>query len=268
VSSASNTQTTPASPRIINWMSVAALISFIAELAMLATHKATLHKPPPISELILSLLTLFLGAGAVIYRIRDRQNIILGRWLGGICMTLGLIVFAVQSVSIHKAQESIQFQHMRDIAKACIAYARAHDGNYPAHLLVLIRDGRIKPADLSDPTNGLVAIKLPPQWNKLSTKEQEFFIHHEGSDFRYAGQGLTLAAGGRITPNIRKIILLFRNSQEPINSGPIAFADGKVRYFSGLQMIKVLHRCNIARKEIGLPPLSFDQPDQTTPDRK
>ena len=242
---------------------MAALVSFIAELAMLATHKATLHKPPPISELILSLMTLFLGAGAVIYRIRDRQNIILGRWLGGICMTLGMIVFAVQSVSIHKAQETIEFQHMRDIAKACVSYARAHDGNYPAHLAVLVRDGRIKLADLSDPTNGLVALKLPPGWKKLGAKELDMVIRRN-SDFRYAGRGLTLSADGRVTPNIKKIILLFKNSQEQINAGPIAFADGRVRYFDGLQMIKVLRRCNIARKEIGLPPLSFDLPNQTT----
>ncbi len=259
--------TTEMPPRIINWMSVAALISFIAELAMLATHKVTLHKPPPISELILSLLTLFLGAGAVIYRIRDRQNIILGRWLGGICMTLGMLVFAVQSVSIHKAQETLQFRHMRDIARACLSYARAHDGNYPENLAVLVRDGRIRVADLSDPTNGLVPLTLPPQWRKIKTGEFDLIIRRN-SDFRYAGRGLTLAAGGRVTPDIKKIIVLFRNAQEQINAGPLAFADGSVKYFDGLQMIKALQRCNIARKDIGLPPLSFDQPDEPAPSRK
>ena len=255
-----STSTPQQTPRVINWVSVAALISFIAELALLATHKATLHKPPPIGELLLSLLTLFLGAWAVIYRIRDRQNIILGRWLGGICMTLGMIVFAVQSVSIHKAQETLEFRHMQKIAEACISYARAHDGAYPAHLAVLVRDGRIKVSDLSDPTNGLVALKLPAGWRKLPARELDMVIRRN-SDFRYAGQGLSLAAGGRITKHLKNIIVLFKNTQEEINAGPIAFADGKVHYFTGLQMIKGLHRCNQARKDLGLPPLSFDLPN-------
>ena len=257
-----STSTPEPGPRVINWMSVAALLSFIAELLMLASHKPTLHKPPPITELILSLLTLFLGAGAVIYRIRDRQNIILGRWLGGTCMTLGMIVFAVQSVSIHKAQETLETRQMQKIARACISYARAHDGAYPLHLGVLVSDGRIKASDLSDPTNGLVPLKLPAGWKKLPAKELNLIIRRN-SDFRYAGQGLTLAAGERITKNMKSIIILFKNTQEEINSGPLAFADGSVRYFTGLQMIKALHRCNVARERLGLPPLNFDLPNRS-----
>ncbi len=249
------------SPRIINWMSVAALVCFIAELALLATHKATLHHPPPISELVLSLLTLFLGAGGLIYRIRERQNIILGRWLGGICMTLGMMVFAIQSVNVHKDQETLEFKRMGDIARASINYARAHDGNFPAHLAVLVRDGRIKITDLSDPTNGLVPLQLPPTWKNLSARELDMVIRRN-SDFRYAGRGLSLSADGRITPDLKKIILLFKNSQEEISAGPVAFADGKVHYFGGRAMIKVLARCNVARGEIGLPQLSFDLPDR------
>jgi hypothetical protein len=246
----------PAGSRPVNWYSVAAVVCLIGEAILLSQAKPATEAPPPVSVLILSLMTLFLGAGAIIYRIQDKQHWLLGRWLGIAAMTAGMLIFAVQSVALHKAREVSQFRHISAIGNACLEYAARHDGHFPPNLLTLLNDKLITVRDLSDPTNALAPITLPANWNHVKRSVQIAAINRN-SDYRYVGSDLTLpnsAARGKL---LGSIIILFRNTQTMTKGGPLGFADGHVTYFASGQLNDVIAKCNKARKKLGLPAMSF-----------
>ena len=171
-------------------------------------------------------------------------------------MTGGMLLFAVQAVALHKAQEVSQFRHMSAIGNACLAYAGRHEGHFPPNILTLLNDKLISVRQLSDPTNALAPITLPPNWKHVKRRVQIAAINRN-SDYRYVGWDLILpnsAAKGKL---LGSIIILFRNTQTMTTSGPLGFADGHVAYYASGQLIKVLAACNKARKKFGLPPMSF-----------
>ncbi len=242
--------------RGVNWFSVAAVICLIGEAILLSQAKPAAEAPPPISVLILSLLTLFLGAGAIIYRIQEKQHWLFGRWLGVAAMTAGMLLFAVQAVALHKAREVSQFRHMSAIGNACLMYAGRHDGHFPPNLLTLLNDKLITVRTLSDPTNALSPITLPTNWQHVKRSVQIAAINRN-SDYRYIGSDLVLpnsAAKGKL---LGSIIILFRNTQTMTKGGPLGFADGHVAYYAPSQLNNVLAACNQARKNLDLPPMSF-----------
>ena len=243
-------------PRSVNWFSVAAVLCLVGEAILLAHAKPANEAPPPVSVLILSLMTLFLGAGAIIYRIQEKQHWLLGRWLGIAAMTAGMLIFAVQAVALHKAREVSQFRHMSAIGNACLTYAGRHAGHFPPNILTLLNDKLITVRQLSDPTNALAPITLPANWKQVKRSVQIAAINRN-SDYRYVGSDIILpnsAAKGKL---LGSIIILFRNTQTMTKGGPLGFADGHVAYYASGQLIKVLAACNKARKKLGLPPMSF-----------
>ncbi len=248
--------------RPVNWFSVAAVICLIGEAILLLHAKPATEAPPPVSVLILSLMTLFLGAGAIIYRIQEKQNWLFGRWLGIAAMTAGMLIFAVQSVALHKAREVSQFRHISAIGNACLEYAGRHQGHFPPNLLTLLNAKLITVRDLSDPTNALAPIMLPSNWDHVKRSVQIAAINRN-SDYRYVGSDLILpnsAAKGKL---LGSIIILFRNTQTMTKGGPLGFADGHVKYYASKQLINVLAACDKSRKQLGLPGMSFAGIDKT-----
>lgn len=247
---------TPSARRPVNWFSVAAVICLVGEGILLSKSRPATEAPPPVSVLILSLMTLFLGAGAIIYRIQEKQNWLFGRWLGVAAMIAGMLLFAVQSVALHKEREVSQFRHISAIGHACLMYAGKHHGHFPPNLLILLNDKFITVRDLSDPTNALTPITLPANWNLMKRSVQIAAINRN-SDYRYVGSDLTLpnsAAKGKL---LGFIIILFRNTQTMTKGGPLGFADGHVNYLKTSQLATALAECNMARKQLGLPGMSF-----------
>jgi hypothetical protein len=247
---------TPTTARPINWFSVAAVLCLIAEAILLAHAKPATEAPPPVSVLILSLMTLFLGSGAIIYRVQERQHWFFGRWMGVGAMTAGMLLFAVQSVALHKAREMSQFRHIAAIGNACLQYAGRHQGHFPTNLLTLLDAKLITVRDLSDPTNALSPITLPAHWNRVKRAEQIAAINRN-SDYRYTGADLTLPDNAKQGKLLGTIIILFRNTQTMTKGGPLGFADGHVTYYASSKLAAVLAACNKARHKLGLPPMSF-----------
>ncbi len=246
----------PSTSRPINWFSIAAVVCLIGEAVLLAHAKPATEAPPPVSVLILSLMTLFLGSGAIIYRIQEKQNWFFGRWMGVGAMAAGMLLFAVQSVALHKAREVSQFRHISAIGDACLQYAGRHQGHFPPNLLTLLDDKLINVRDLSDPTNALSPITLPANWNRVRRAVQIAAINRN-SDYRYTGADIILPDHARRGKLLGFIIILFRNTQTMTKGGPLGFADGHVTYYSSSKLAAVLAACNKARKELGLPPMSF-----------
>ncbi len=242
--------------RPINWFSVAAVVCLIGEAILLSESKPATEAPPPVSVLILSLMTLFLGSGAIIYRIQEKQHPLLGRWLGIAAMAGGMLLFAVQSVALHKAREVAQFRHITLIANACLTYAGKHDGHFPPNLLTLLNDKLITPRDLSDPTNALAPIKLPANWNRVQRAVQIAAINRN-SDYRYTGADIILPNDSAKGKLLGSIIILFRNTQTMTKGGPLGFADGHVTYFTTSKLAAALAACNMARRKLGLPGMTF-----------
>ena len=246
----------PSARRPINWFSIAAVICLIGEAIFLAKSRLATEAPPPVSVLILSLMTLFLGAGAIIYRIQEKQNWFFGRSLGVAAMTAGMLLFAAQSVALHKAREVAQFRHISAICHACLMYAGAHQGHFPPNLLTLLNDKFITVRDLSDPTNALTPITLPANWNHVQRSVQIAAINRN-SDYRYVGSDLTLPNSATKGKLLGSIIILFRNTQTMTKGGPLGFADGHVKYFKTSKLARALAICNMARNKLGLPGMSF-----------
>ena len=206
-----------AEKRYINWVALAAGICLLGEIAIMSRYKPSLTQPPPISVLLLSLLTLFLGAGSLLYRLNRRQYWFTGRAIGVISMLLGMIIFSVQSLGLHKDREVLLEKQLKIVAGACVTYARSHLGRYPPNLAALLETGLIKPAYLSDPTNVREPLVLPSDWRTI---KPAILIHaiNANSDFRYVGQDLRLpagaVAGGKMPPAFSRIIILYSNEQQ------------------------------------------------------
>ncbi len=249
--------------RPINWFSVSAVLCLIGEAVLLSKVKPATEAPPPVSVLVLSLLTLFLGAGAIIYRIQEQQNRLFGRWLGVAAMTGGMLLFGVQSVAVHKAREVAQFRHIADVGRACLKYASGHDGHFPPDLLTLLEAKLISVRDLSDPTNALAPITLPANWRHVPRRVQMAAINRN-SDYRYVGADLTESQNPAQRKLLGSIIIVFRNTQTMTRGGPLGFADGRVQYFSSRELGPAVLACNKARRALGLPAMSFAGIDNTS----
>ncbi len=251
-----------AEKRYINWVALAAGICLLGEIAIMSRYKPSLTQPPPISVLLLSLLTLFLGAGSLLYRLNRRQYWFTGRAIGVISMLLGMIIFSVQSLGLHKDREVLLEKQLKIVAGACVTYARSHLGRYPPNLAALLETGLIKPAYLSDPTNVREPLVLPSDWRTI---KPAILIHaiNANSDFRYVGQDLRLpagaVAGGKMPPAFSRIIILYSNEQQASSAGELAFADGHIKYVQIGGMPQTLYASNAARKKLGLPPMTFSK---------
>ncbi|HMD52938.1 MAG TPA: hypothetical protein VKJ65_00100 [Phycisphaerae bacterium] len=241
----------------INWFSIAAVVCLIGEAIFLAQNQPSINQPPSIIAIVLTLMTLFLGSGAIIYRIQDKQHWLLGRWLGIGAMLAATLLLTFQSVALHAAREREQFAHMQGIAEACNEYAQANGGSFPPNLAVLLIEHKIVPATLSDPTNILTPLELPPNWEKVKPDVLAAAISRN-SDFRYTGFGLHVPGDTDSAKLMGGIILLFTNDQDVTRGGPLAFADGTVRFVPADQLIPTLDDSNAARKELGLPSFTFD----------
>ena len=248
--------------RVVNWVAVGAGVCLLGEIILMARYKPSLTEPPPVSVLILSLLTLFLGAGSLLFRLNRRQYWFLGRALGVVSMLLGMIIFSVQSLGLHKDREVLLEQQLKFVAAACITYAQSHGGKYPPNLAALLEANLVKPAYLSDPTNVRKPLSLPKDWRTI---KPDILIHaiNANSDFRYVGGDLRLPAGagpGHRPPVLfHDIIILYGNDQVSSSGGELAFADGHVSYKQLGQMPQTLYACNQARKKLGLPPMTFSK---------
>ena len=247
-------------PRVVNWVALAAGICLLGEILIMSRYKPSLTEPPPISVLLLSLLTLFLGAGSLLYRLNRRQYWFTGRALGVVSMLFGMIIFSVQSLGLHKDREVLLEKQLKLVAAACVTYARGHDGHYPPNLAALLEANLIKPAYLSDPTNVREPLTLPSDWRTIKPK---ILIHaiNANSDFRYVGNDLNLPKN--LTPGtpppaaFSRIIILYSNEQQASTAGELAFADGHIAYVQLGQMPQTLYASNKARKKLGLPPMTF-----------
>jgi hypothetical protein len=250
----------------INWFSIAAVFCLIGEALILTQTVPAANQPPPISALLLTLLTLFLGAGAIIYRIQDKQHWLLGRWLAIVAMLAATLLLALQSVALHQARERVQLANLQVIASACYQYAGSHAGDFPPNLAILLLEHKIDPATLSDPTNILTPVEFPPGWEKIKPDQLAVDVSRN-SDFRYAGFGLVAAPGSDAAKLLDRIILVFTNGQDVTRGGPLAFADGTVRFVNADQLTAALDDSNAARKELGLPAITFDSvfPGDTAP---
>ena len=247
----------PLMSRPVNWLSVIATICVVLECAMLWKYPASSTHPPSVGVLILAMLALFIGAGALIYHVNVHQHPILGRWLGLLAMLGGVSVFAFSAITVRKGLELTQHARMEQIVSACRAWANRHHHDFPPDMSVLVRSGAINGTTLSDPTLELESLVLPKDYKTMKPSLLATLVR-KNSDYRYTGAGLTHINRPSRIALLPQLIVLFVNDQEPVKPGPIAFADGQVRYISAKRMPGVLAACNAARKRLGLLPINFD----------
>lgn len=247
----------PLMSRPVNWLSIIAAACVVLEWLILWRYPASSTHPPSVGVLILAMLALFIGAGALIYHVNVHQHPILGRWLALVAMLSGVSLFAFSAISVRKGLELTQHARMEQIVAACRAWANHHHDDFPPDLSVLVRSGAINGTTLSDPTLELESLVLPPNYKTMKASLLATLVR-KNSDYRYTGAGLThINRPSRITL-LPRLIVLFVNDQEPVKPGPIAFANGQVLYVSAKRMPAVLAACNAARKRLGLLPINFD----------
>ena len=247
----------PLLSRPVNWLSIIAAICVLLEGLMLWQYPVSSDHPPSVTVLILAMLALFVGAGALIHQVNVHQHPILGRWLGLLAMLGGVGIFAFSAINVRKGLEVTQHTRMREIVAACRMWAKQHHHDFPPDLSVLVRSGVINGTTLSDPTLELKSLVLPKNYKTMKPSLLSTLVR-KNSDYRYTGAGLTHINRPGRKALLPQLIVLFVNDQEPVKPGPLAFADGKVRYISARQMPLVLAACNAARKKLGLLPINFD----------
>ncbi len=69
--------------RAMNWLSVAAVLCLLGEIALLSTSARSAGAPPPVGVLALALLTLFFGAGSLIFPPPRQAALVLRAHRGG-----------------------------------------------------------------------------------------------------------------------------------------------------------------------------------------
>ncbi len=247
----------PLMQRPVNWLSIIAAGCVLIEAVMLWRYPTSAAHPPSVGVLILAMLALFIGAGALVYRVNVHEHAILGRWLGLLAMLGGIGLFAYSAINVRKGLEVTQQARMEKIVTACRAWASSHHHDFPSDLAVLVRSGVINGTTLSDPTLELEPLVLPKNYKTMKLSLLAVLVR-KNSDYRYTGAGLTHVNRANRKSLLPQLIVLFVNDQEPVKAGPLGFADGTVRYILAKQMPRVLARCNVARKRLGLLPINFD----------
>ena len=248
--------TTHLQPRCINWLAVLAAACVLGQVILLFAQPGMPGQPTSIRIMFLGLSALFIGSFALIYQVNVRQSLIFGRPLAAVAMAVGILLFAVPNVKLYQWMKDRQFAHMQAIANACLAYASHNHGEFPPSLAILLRQKALPVSDLSDPTNGRSPYVLPSDATKLPTHKFDQLIR-QNSDFRYVGSGVNNAARGFSPVDFSKVFILYKTAQVTGAGGPMAFADGSVRYIYGDQMAQTLKACNAVRRRMNLPPLAF-----------
>lgn len=213
---------------------------------------------PSLLAVLLGMGALFAGAYAI-YRINNSGGRLWGRF-GALCMMIiglgALPAFAYQIARWQKSMEVQEWSNLGAMADACLAYAHRHQGRFPASLAVLVADHRVNPAMLVDPRSGMKPLVLPAggkhvNWKKIAQSVQRH------SDYQYIGADLRepLTVGGK---NVAaRIMVLFRYDQDFNSGGPIAFANGQVRWEPRNALVPMVKTSNAMRKKLGLPVATF-----------
>ncbi|NNM84419.1 MAG: hypothetical protein HKL96_01480 [Phycisphaerales bacterium] len=243
-------------PRSINWLAVLAAACVLGQVILLAAQPRLPGQPTSIRIMFLGLAALLIGSFALIYQVKVRQSLIFGRPLAAVAMVAGIMLFAVPNVKLYQWMKDRQFAHMQAIANACLAYASRNHGAFPPSLAVLLTQKAFPVSDLSDPTNGRSPYILPSDAKKLSAHKFDQLIR-QNSDFRYVGSGVSNAVNRLSPAELSKVFILYKTAQLTGAGGPMAFADGNVRYIYGDQMAQTLKACNAVRRRMNLPPLAF-----------
>ena len=247
---------TAVQPRTINWLAVLAAACVLGQMILLTAQPRLPGQPTSIRIMFLGLAALCIGSFALIYQVNVRQSLIFGRPLAAVAMVAGIMLFAVPNVKLYQWMKDRQFAHMQAIANACLAYASENHGVFPPSLAVLLKQKAFPVTDLSDPTNGRSPYVLPPDAKKLSAQKFDQLIR-QNSDFRYVGAGVSNAVKTLPPAELSKVFILYKTAQLTGAGGPMAFADGSVRYIYGDQMAQTLKVCNAVRRRMNLPPLAF-----------
>ncbi len=230
----------------------------IAEVAAWFLQPKTTTSAPTLFVVLFGMGALFAGAYAI-YRINNSGGRLWGRF-GALCMMIiGLVAlpaFAYQIARWQKSMETQQWANMRTMAGACLAYAASHHGRFPASLAVLVADRRIQPSILVNPRSGMIPLKLPSSGRPVNWKKISLAVARH-SDYQYIGGDLRQPlkfAGKNLAP---QIMIVFRYNQDFNAGGPIAFANGQVRWVPRTALVPMAKTSNAARKKLGLPVATF-----------
>ena len=231
------------------------------------------------SFVLVCLVTTFCSLASVAFgvysikRVRHSRGRLVGSILAALAilfsLTTGLLCpgFANSlQISQHISNINYTNAHLREIVRACQAYADAHKNAFPAHLAVLLAERTVKPDQLLDRN---APIKLQPfpesrlapgvDWRSLATDVEAH------CDFTYVGADLK-------NPQDSDIIVLYtkpgriHNHFDPTNDAVdghgrlVAYSDSHAEFVLDASLPAAFAQSNAARARLGLPPVTLDGP--------
>jgi hypothetical protein len=187
----------------------------------------------------------------------------------------GTLVYSGQTVSWRQQVESGELANAEAIAKSALAYARNNQGNYPASLAALLRNGLIALNNTRSPFGGVQTPRDVFRLNvELQTLQrfQHLDRHFPGyftpivqvlgatlaqeidtySDYQYFGSGLTLPASQNADAKLpEEIIIVTSRNAIMRRQLTVAFADGRAIYLDQEEAEFALLTSNEARVAMG-----------------
>jgi hypothetical protein len=214
------------------------------------------YTPPNIFAVNLAFCAIMMGAGILLYA-KGTSGTTIARGLSAAALILGIagtLIFAKQSAELRGDKERTETAHVQAVAKAAAAYARKHDGVYPADLVVLLESGELEPQTLKSPFGQRNPIFDHFQdVQKGHSHEEVLKTVENATDYLYLGGDLK-----NVPKDLEKDIIVAASQTVILRvSLAVSMVDGSTRFITLDDVPEVRKACNDARHKLGLP----DMPD-------
>ena len=215
----------------------------------------TAFSPPNFFGMNLSFCAMLMGVGIFFYA-KPTPGTGAAQAISAAALVLGMagtVLYAYRAINQRVIKEKLELVNVTAIAQAAGAHAKEHGGAYPADLLVLLEENRIKPSHLQSPwaTNSPLFNDFEATKRLAGTRDKLLDTVEGAADYLYVGGDLRDVPADAA----KDIFVSVSNTTIMRVSLAIAFADGSARFIRAREVPEVMKACNDARAKIGLPPV-------------
>jgi hypothetical protein len=253
-------------------------ITAIIGLILLLSRTVNFETPPAIVGVYMSFCAIMMAVGILFYVKGTPRNrpAVIASIFGLLIGIAGTGVFVRQTILWHAAVEEREFQNVHTIAQEALKYARSHDGNYPPHLLDLLRTKQITLQTIRTPLGSdlrpihmqLMTMQLNMLDNfdriesqsdaalaiaKFQTTALLTLEIDSRADYQYFGAGLKLPSLTKSLPE--EIILVTSKNAIKGKQLSIGYVNGEAEFLFREAAETALRQSNDARQSEGFPPI-------------
>ncbi len=233
-------------------IAIGGLICAVGGLVLLLMKTIDESHPPAVLAVNLSFCAMLMGVGILFYA-KGTRGTGIAAVVCGLAIVIGFagpLVYAKQTLDYRKRSEDRELGNVAAIATAAQQYARAHGGDYPADLGVMLEDKLISPELLHSPYEATAVAERTQMGGEDKTRADFLKYVDAHSDYQYFGGDLKWKDSPAEFANI-----VVASGKDPIMRTHIAvaFADGRSDFVDLEQAENVVKAANAARATLGFP---------------